>query len=431
LKTLAISEKIVFIKKGGIFLNSMNASHAVGKHEEDAVFSVLKAAQEAIASFGREKVINGTIGAIYDDQERFSTLFKVNEIFSSLSPEEIMNYAPISGLPDFLAASIDITFGKHRPEAFVKAVATPGGTGGVRHVFYNYSEQGSKILIPDWYWGPYSTIAAEHLREVQKYALFNNDYQFNIASLVEGLKSLLHFQDNVVVVINTPAHNPTGYSLSFPQWEQLLAEIVGCVKEKQKRVILLVDIAYIDYAGEPDQAREFMTLFGGLPENILVTIAFSMSKSFLCYGLRSGSLIGISSNKGYAEEFFNTNAYSNRGVWSNGTRGAQRLLTEIIKNKDVLVSINKEREELRLLIEKRAGLFLDEAKASGLNICPYNAGFFITVPCEQPAITATKLAAENIFAVPLAKGLRFAICSIPTYKIPGLASKTKKALTEI
>lgn len=412
-------------------MNTMNASHAVGKHEEDAVFSVLRDAQEAIARFGRENVVNGTIGAIYDDQEQFVTLSRVNEIFYSLSAEEIMNYAPISGLPDFLSASIEITLGKHRPEAFVKAVATPGGTGGVRHVFYNYAEQGEKILIPDWYWGPYSTIAAEHLRGVQKYALFNNDYQFNIESLIGGLKSLLQLQDNVVVVINTPAHNPTGYSLSVSQWEQLMAEIAGCVKGQRKRVILLIDIAYIDYAGEPDQAREFMALFGGLPENVLVTIAFSMSKSFLCYGLRSGSLIGISSKKAFAEEFFNTNAYSNRGVWSNGTRGAQRLLTEIVKSKDILASVDKEREELRLLIEKRARIFLEEASSSGLNTCPYNAGFFITVPSEQPAKVAAKLAEDNIFVVPLSKGIRFAVCSIPTQKIPGLASKTKKALEDL
>jgi aromatic-amino-acid transaminase len=408
----------------------MNASHAVGKHEEDAVFTVLRNAQEAITRFGQDKVINGTIGAIYDDQEQFVTLSKVNEMFFNLRPEEVMNYAPISGLPDFLNASIDVTLGQGRPEAFVKAVATPGGTGGVRHVFYNYAEQGDKILIPDWYWGPYSTIAAEHLRRVQTYALFDSDYQFHIQSIIDGLRSLLQLQDSVVLVINSPAHNPTGYSLSLSHWKQLLAEITTCVKGTHKRVILLIDIAYIDYAGDPAQAREFMALFGGLPENLLVTIAFSMSKSFLCYGLRSGALIGISASKALAEEFFNTNAYSNRGVWSNGTRGAQRLLAEIVKNKDMLDLIEMEREGLRHLIENRARIFLEEAKASGLNICPYSAGFFITVPSEQPAKVAAKLALDNIYVVPLSKGIRFAICSIPTKKIPGLASKTKKALDQ-
>jgi len=412
-------------------LHTMNAAHAVGKHEVDAVFSVLKAAQSAIAAFGRENVVNGTIGAIYDDQEQFVTLSKVNEIFYSLNPEEIMNYAPISGLPDFLTASIEVTFGKHRPEAFVKAVATPGGTGGVRHVFYNYTEQGTRILIPDWYWGPYSTIAAEHLREVQKYSLFNNALQFNAESLISELKSLLQLQESVVVVINTPAHNPTGHSLSVTNWEQLLAGVVDCIKGQHKRVVILVDIAYIDYAGEPDQAREFMALFGGLPENILLAIAFSMSKSYLCYGLRSGSLIGISSKKDFAEEFFNTNAYSNRGVWSNGTRGAQRLLTEIAKDVDISSAIDIERRKLRLLIEERARLFLKEAQASGLSTCPYNAGFFVTVPSEQPAKVAAKLNESNIFVVPMARGIRFAICSIPTKKIPGLAAKTKAALDSI
>jgi aromatic-amino-acid transaminase len=35
---------------------------------------------------------------------------------------------------------------------------------------------------------------------------------------------------------------------------------------------------------------------------------------------------------------------------------------------------------------------------------------------------------DNIFAVPLSRGIRFAICSVPLYKMKGIAGKIKKAV---
>ena len=66
-------------------------------------------------------------------------------------------------------------------------------------------------------------------------------------------------------------------------------------------------MAYIDYAGDPDEVRSFLKYFEDLPENILLAVAYSMSKSFLVYGMRSGALIGVSSSKTVAEEFANVN----------------------------------------------------------------------------------------------------------------------------
>jgi aromatic-amino-acid transaminase len=79
-------------------------------------------------------------------------------------------------------------------------------------------------------------------------------------------------------------------------------------------------------------------------------------------------------------------------------------------------------------VEKRGEIFLREAEAVGLEICPYKAGFFISVPATEPEMVVARLQQERVFAVPLEKGVRFAICSVPTSKIPGLAARTKKAM---
>jgi len=406
------------------------ASHAADKgREPDAVFAVLKRANDAIAALGKDKVVNATIGAIYDENENFATLTKVNEYYRRMPAEELMNYAPIAGLPEFQQAAIDFTFQGQQPEGvYIKAVATPGGTGAVRHALYNYIEQGQKALIPDWFWGPYKTIANEHMRDVATYQLFDKDFNFNAAAVEEKSRELLAVQDNLLVLFNTPGHNPTGYTMSEKDWTQVLDFYKSCARDKQKRITIVIDMAYIDFAGAPQETRKFMRLFGNLPENILVTMAFSMSKSFTMYGMRSGALIGLSSSAEAAEEFFRINAYSNRGVWSNGTRGAQKLLSDVMKNPELKAEIDKEREYYTRLILERADIFLKEAREVGLVTLPYSGGFFITVPADNPKAAAEKLEKDNIFVVPLKMGLRFAICALPKHKIPGLAAKTKQAL---
>lgn len=411
-------------------LSSMTASHAVGKGTEpDTVFSILKEANAAIAKYGRGKVINASIGAIYDEEEKFATLSGVEDYFRRLPAGELMNYAPISGLSEFLAAAIAETFQGFQPaDTYARAVATPGGTGGVRHVIYNYLDQGQKVLIPDWAWGPYRTIAAEHLRGVEIYEMFDREFHFQLTSLMEKSEKLLKEQDNLVVIFNTPAHNPTGYSVTFAEWQQLLAFFQRCAADESKKIILLLDMAYLDYAGTAEETRGFMKLFAGLPENILVTIAYSMSKSYLIYGLRSGALIGLSSSAEVADEFFRVNSFSNRGVWSNGTRGAQRLLADVVKDPLLGNKIRAERAVYRDLLRKRAALFLQEAAEVDLPLMPYQSGFFITVPVANARVVAEKLMKELLFTVPLQKGIRLAICAVPTVKIPGMATKIKEAL---
>lgn len=411
-------------------LSTMAALHAAEKgREADAVFAVLKDANSAIARFGRDKVVNASIGAIYDENEKFVVLPSVLEYYHQMPAEELMNYAPIAGIPDFLEGAIEFTFRGFKPEnTYIKAVATPGGTGAVRHVFFNYLEQGQKVLIPDWFWGNYKTIALEHFRSIETYQMFNEQYEFSLNDVQKKTGELLKIQDNLVIVFNTPAHNPTGHSMTIQEWADMLEFLKDCARDTKKKITVLVDMAYIDYAGDADVSRTFMKLFCGLPENILITMAFSMSKAFTMYGMRSGALIGISSSPEVAEEFSRINSASNRGVWSNGTRGAQKFLADVMKNPAMMSRIDSEREYYSLLMKRRANIFLEEAKQVGLQVLPYHTGFFITVPAENPQAVTQKLVRDNIYALHLKKGIRFAICAIPLNKMPGIADKTKAAM---
>jgi aromatic-amino-acid transaminase len=146
------------------------------------------------------------------------------------------------------------------------------------------------------------------------------------------------------------------------------------------------------------------------------------------YGLRTGAAVCVSSNKDVAQEFSDVYEASNRGTWSNGTRCGMKLLSTIMNDKELLHKVDEEREELRLLLEKRAEAFMEEARSVKLDTCPYKAGFFITIPVIQPEESCRLLRKDNIFAVPISRGIRFAICSVPLYKVKGIAGKIKKAI---
>ena len=407
---------------------SMVAKHVNTIRSEDKIFAVNREAGNAVLRFGKEKVVNATVGSILDEDEKLSVLPSVLETLRNLPDSEFAAYAPILGTPDYLESAIQAAFKEYRPEGYIKAAATPGGSGALRQTIWNYSEIGDTILTSDWYWGPYKTLAEENLRKLSVFSLFDNEKRFNLNSFEMKVKELLTRQNSLVILLNSPAQNPTGYALSDEEWEQVIMIIKREALDKSKKITLICDIAYIDYAGKASDTRRFMRLFSGLPSNVLVVVAFSISKSLTMYGLRTGAAVCVSSDKGVVEEFSGVFEASNRGTWSNGTRCGMKLLSVIMNDKELLRKVDEEREQVRLLLEKRAEVFTNEAKSVKLDICPYNAGFFVTIPAAQSEESCKLLKKDNIFAVPISRGIRFAICSVPLYKMKGIAEKIKKAV---
>ena len=283
-------------------------------------------------------------------------------------------------------------------------------------------------MTSDWFWGTYNVICNETGKTLETFKLFDDDYKFfNIENFSARVEEISAAQNSLLVIINSPAHNPTGYSLSDAEWEKVLEVLKSCAKGG-KKITLLVDIAYIDFAGGKNEAWAFIEKFKNLPENLLVLISLSLSKSYTLYGQRTGALAAISTSAKVIEEFNDTNKYSSRAVWSNINHGAQVLFTKINGDTALSESLAAEQKILREMVNRRAGVFVSEAANCGLQIVPYKGGFFIAVPVENSAAVCKKLHDDLIFAVPLKLGIRVAACSTPLKKISGVAEKIKAAL---
>ena len=411
-------------------MSSQVASHRVGKKLVDVIFGASAACAEAVKEHGADKVTNATIGAIMGEDEKLACIPTMEKVFHQLPIADAIAYAPIAGLPGYLDTVIDLTFADNKPEGYLAAVATAGGTGAIHHAIVNYTEAGDQVLPSDWFWGTYNVLCQEQGRTLTTYQLFDENQNYNLKALAAKLEELFAKQDSLLLIINTPAHTPTGYSLAEADWTGVL-DLGKKYAAEGKKVNLLGDIAYIDYAGEKNECRRFMKQFSNLPENIFTMFAFSMSKGYTMYGQRTGAIIGLSASKELVDEFVDVAKYSSRATWSNINRGAMAVLNAIQQDDELLAAFEAERESLYEIIRDRAAIFMKEAEECGLNALPYKAGFFLSIPAKDSKAVCDELHKDLIFAVPLKAGVRIAVCSVPKQKMYGMAAKVLKALKAV
>jgi len=409
-------------------LESMAADHAAGKGSEpDSVFAVVAKVREA-KKLGVVNIIDGSIGAMRDETGELAILPVVDEEFRKLPAETLMDYATIAGSPEFIQTAIDYTFQGFQPAGTIAAaVGTPGGTGAVRLSVDNYLDRGETVLIPDWLWSPYKTIALECAKKTESYQMFDENLNFTTKDIKAKSQACLDKQDHLLIIFNTPGHNPTGYSMSEADWADLIPFYKKLAADTGKKVVICLDMAYVDYCGDPKEDRRFLGMFTDLPDNMQVVVAFSMSKSFFVYGMRSGAIVGFHPSQKVMDDFTNIHSFSSRGAWSNGNHGAQEMLVKICGDPLLAERADRERAAMSGLLRKRADIFTKEAKEVGLKMLPYFGGFFITLPHKNPKAVCEKLMEKHIYLVAMSNGVRLAICAIPMGQAPGLAASIKEA----
>lgn len=379
-----------------------------GNSGPDLAFSINAKVKAAQAKFGKENVINAVLGTLADDEGNIIALDSFYKRLETMDRGLIASYAPIEGEKAFRETVLDLLFEDNRPAAYMEVVSTPGGTGAIRNGIFSYADIGDPVICHDYFWQPYQKMCIEFDRDFRTYNFFTKDFKFDLASYKACQDEALKDHDRMVSIINSPGNNPTGYSLSDEEWDEVI-KISKEAVEKGKKITLIIDVAYIEFAGDGEQ-KKFFKKFEGLPENLMVLVAFSMSKAYTAYGLRSGAVVGISSSKEEIEDFKDAMATSARCNWSNGVHAPQLILVELAKDENK-GEYDKELASLKAMLKERADVFVKEAADHKIDIIPYFGGFFAFVPSARAFEITEKLEKENIFTIPSAKGIRIALCA--------------------
>ena len=379
-----------------------------GNSGPDLAFSINAKVKAAKAQFGKENVINAVLGTLADDEGNIIALDSFYKRLETMDRGLIASYAPIEGEKAFRETVLDLLFEENRPAAYMEVVSTPGGTGAIRNGIFSYADIGDPVICHDYFWQPYQKMCIEFDRDFRTYNFFTRDFKFDLTAYKACQDEALKDHDRMVSIINSPGNNPTGYSLSDEEWDEVI-KISKEAVEKGKKITLIIDVAYIEFAGDGEQ-KKFFKKFEGLPENFMVLVAFSMSKAYTAYGLRSGAVVGISSSKEEIEDFKDAMATSARCNWSNGVHAPQLILVELAKDENK-GEYDKELASLKAMLKERADVFVKEAADHKINIIPYFGGFFAFVPTDRAFEITEKLEKENIFTIPSAKGIRIALCA--------------------
>ena len=390
----------------------------------DTVFAIVAKAKEAKAKYGSENVVDATIGSLYNEEGKIVAFDSVFNTFDAIPNANKAAYAAsFTGNPDYRALCKEWTLGKAHLDLPCSVIATPGGTGAVSLTMSEFLEVGETVVIPDIAWGSYALMAQDKQLNVARYEMFDGD-SLNLSSIKEQINALVGKQNRIVLVVNDPCHNPTGYSMTHSEWEELI-EFLNEVG-KTTPCILLNDIAYIDYAYDVEKSREYMKVFEKLSDQVMVVIAMSCSKTLTSYGMRCGAAI-ICANKQEdvreAEIVFEKSA---RALWSNINNGAMINFVNIIKNHEE--EFESEKAKYIDLIKTRSEIFIQEANDCDLPYYPYKEGFFVTLKVDNAIKQKYHdvLMENNIFTVQVNKGIRVAVCSLPVEKAKGLSASLAK-----
>lgn len=394
----------------------------------DTVFAVVEQAKAAKAQYGEEKVVDGVIGSLYTEEGQLATMQTFFQTLKELDNRNLAKYAvSFVGNPDFRQDAINWVLDGNS-NLYKEVIATPGGTGAVSISITDCLESGQTLIIPEIAWGSYALMAQMQNIEIAQYSLFEEDH-FNLTSFKETCQQVMAKQDRLVVIINDPCHNPTGYSMSEDEWKAVIAFLNEC--SKTHSVVLINDIAYIDFSYQGRYAKHYFTCFDEISDNVAVIVAFSISKSMTAYGLRCGAAIVLGKTPEAVNELKVVFEKSARATWSNINNGAMVAFAHLMEqNKD---AYNAERQGYVDLLKKRSELFLQQAQEVGLKHYPYKEGFFVTLEMDNATRDAfhQALINENIFTVKVNKGIRVAICSMPIAKVDGLAPRMKAILDTV
>lgn len=380
---------------------------------DDPIFALNREATERRAA--GERVINATVGALLEDDGALAVLPTVLAALRDTPGAKAAGYAPIAGPADFHRAVIDDLLGGTELAAQAVAAATPGGTGALRHALSVFLDPGQAMLTSDFFWGPYATLCEENNRTLKTFPMFTDGLGFNVEGFVQALHDLADTQGRLLVFLNDPCHNPTGYSMSEAEW----TAVSSALRAVSARVptAILADVAYLAYGRD---TRSFLRHLAPLAEQAVVLFAWSASKAFSLYGGRVGALVACTADASQRGAIARAMSFACRGVWSNCNAAGMHAVTRCLSEPALREAVASERERLRDLLAARVVAFNAAAAGTGLRYPRYDGGFFVTVFARDAKAAGEALKARGVFVVPQPGALRVALCSVAEADVPAL-----------
>lgn len=372
------------------------------------------------------KEINATIGIALEEDGSPMRLRSIASHIKWIDPKNVFPYAPSQGKPELRQKWKDLIFEKN-PSLKGKEISLPIVTNALTHglsmIGYVFVNPGDKIISPDLYWGNYNLIFINgYGAAIDVFPTFANG-GFN----AEGLKGKLSQGiGKKIILLNFP-NNPTGYTPTEKEAEQ----IINAIKESAEagnNIVVLIDDAYFGLVYKKGIALEsIFTQLADMHERILAIKLDGATKEDYAWGLRVGFVTyGI---KGGNKEIYDAleakTAGAVRGNISNGSHLSQSLVLGAFTSPKYLTEKKKKYNLLKKRF-KAVEKVLKEHKeyADFFEALPFNSGYFMCVKLKEgldgEKVRQNLLQKYSTGVIALGNIIRLAFSAVPTEKITKL-----------
>ena len=384
---------------------------------------------------GREaqgKKINATIGMAIEDDGSPMRLPSLANIIR-LDPCSVFPYAPCLGIPELRKTWQTLIYEKN--PSLKGVISLPVVTSGLTHALnlfaYLFVNPGDPVVMTDTVWENYTFIFENaYGGETVPFQTFSKG-RFGI----DGLSArMTEISGKRIVLFNFP-HNPTGYSLTGPEADEIVEQIRR-VAEAGHPVIAVMDDAYFGLVYEKGVMGESLfARLAHLHENVLAVKIDGATKEEYAWGFRIGFITYAcrSITPDVCSILEDKTGGAVRGSISSSSRIGQCLLLNAMKSQEYA----REKQDKFTLLKTRFDRVKDtvtrnrERYAECFTPLPFNSGYFMCLEVKDglntEAIRHILLKEFNIGVIALGNLIRIAYSSVREDDIPALFESIFKA----
>jgi aromatic-amino-acid transaminase len=349
-------------------------------------------------------------------------------------PDQAIAYADIGGRPGYLEASTRYILPGEFAAGHVARVAVAGLASAIYTTLQVLAKR-ADVFVPEPEWPHYPGMVEDLEGRYHSFPLLDAQQTFNAEALAVGLQGVPPL-GTAAIVLNTPCHNPTGYGLTRADWQRV-KEAVWEHADAGKRICLAIDTAYVDYYWQHAQSIQQDIIMPLMPlhERVTLAIGWTISKTFLAYGQRLGTLLVIASTPAQAAALQDKIYRATMATYSQCSTVPQLVIERLHDDPQKLRQIQAEREPIRAMLARRNAAFETALARAGLVSLPGDGGFFRTVelPAGVKALDVVRRLADKHVAMVAAseQRLRIAICSVPEGKMLAMCERISETICEI
>jgi phosphoenolpyruvate carboxykinase (GTP) len=330
----------------------------------------------------KAKRYDATIG-IARENGKPMFLPSIMQYFNNLSPADALTYAPATGRPDLRKKWREEMLQKNpglEDKSFSMPIVTSGVTHALSLVGDLFVDKGEMVMLPDKFWENYELLfGVRYQAQLAVYPFFNAGGGFSVEALRMALGTRAGSW-KTVLILNFP-NNPTGYSITNEEAEEITSILCEAADEGRNLVVVTDDAYFGLYYGENVSQESLFSRLADCHERILAIKVDGPTKEEFVWGFRMGMLTFstrafLSSDTLYSA-LERKVAGAIRSAISNCSQLGQSVLAKAMSGPACAI----ERLEKKGILEARAKKVQEILGSSDYaelwEAYPFNAGYFM------------------------------------------------------